>query len=146
MAVGGFRSRDKVPGPDGIPSLVWGVVHATQTGRLSDVYNLCLREGTFPSVRRPGRVSWTSPQTRLGIRSGPGALSRDLKRLTATSTSARVNSVMSTSSSPKSVGTSSPFPSYISYISISSFFSSSTTKRTYITQMIFHSLWCFSKP
>lgn len=56
-AVGRFRSRDKAPGPDGIPSRVWGVVHAARPERLPGVFNRCLREGTFPGRWKRARLS-----------------------------------------------------------------------------------------
>lgn len=56
-AVGRFRSRGKAPGPDGIPSRVWGVVHAARPDRLTDVFNRCLREGTFPGRWKHARLA-----------------------------------------------------------------------------------------
>lgn len=56
-AVGRFRSRGKAPGPDGIPSRVWGVVHAARPDRLTDVFSRCLREGVFPGRWKRARLA-----------------------------------------------------------------------------------------
>jgi len=56
-AVRRFGGRRRAPGPDGIPSRVWGVVHATDPGRLADVFNLCLREGVFPGRWKRARLA-----------------------------------------------------------------------------------------
>ena len=55
-AVGRFGSRGRAPGPDGIPSRVWGVVHAARPERLTAVLNQCLREGTFPGRWKHARL------------------------------------------------------------------------------------------
>jgi len=56
-AVNRFRSRNKAPGPDRIPSRVSGIVHATQPGLLTLAFNSCLREGVFPSRWKRARLS-----------------------------------------------------------------------------------------
>jgi len=56
-AVGRFRSRGRAPGPDGIPSRVWGALHAARPERLTDVFNRCLKEGTFPGRWKRARLA-----------------------------------------------------------------------------------------
>lgn len=56
-AIDRFRSRGKSPSLDGISSRVWGVVHATRPKRLTDVFNCCLKEGTFPGWWKHARLA-----------------------------------------------------------------------------------------
>jgi len=56
-AVGRFRRRNRAPGPDGIPSRVWGVVHAARPATLVAAFNSCLRNGTFPGRWKVARLA-----------------------------------------------------------------------------------------
>lgn len=56
-AVSRFRSRNKAPGPDGIPSRVWGAVHAARPDLLTGVLNSCLEEGNFPGRWKRARLA-----------------------------------------------------------------------------------------
>ena len=50
VIVGKFRGRNKAPGPDKIPSKVWGAVHDIRPQLLTGIFNQCLRTGTFPAL------------------------------------------------------------------------------------------------
>lgn len=54
--VGKFRARNKAPGPDKIPSKVWGAVHDIRPQLLKGIFNQCLRTGTFPALWKRGRL------------------------------------------------------------------------------------------
>lgn len=56
-AVDRFRRRTRAPGPDGIPSRVWGVVHAARPAMLVAAFNSCLRNGTFPGRWKVARLA-----------------------------------------------------------------------------------------
>lgn len=55
--VGKFRSRNKAPGPDKIPSKVWGAVHDIRPQLLTGIFNRCLKTGTFPASWKRGRLT-----------------------------------------------------------------------------------------
>lgn len=50
--VGKFRARKKTPGPDQIPSKVWGIVLL-----LTGIFNRCLRVGIFLTLWKRGRLA-----------------------------------------------------------------------------------------
>jgi len=52
-----FRARNKTPGPDKIPSKIWGAVHDIRPLLLTGIFNQCLRTGTFPVLWKRGRLS-----------------------------------------------------------------------------------------
>ena len=56
-AVDRFRRRNRAPGPDGIPSRVWGVIHAARPAKLVSAFNSCLRSGTFPGRWKVARLA-----------------------------------------------------------------------------------------
>ena len=56
-AVERFRRRNRAPGPDGIPSRVWGVIHAARPAKLVSAFNCCLRNGTFPGRWKVARLA-----------------------------------------------------------------------------------------
>ncbi|KAL4147788.1 hypothetical protein QTP88_002137 [Uroleucon formosanum] len=98
-AVSRFGSRCRAPGPDGIPSRVWSVVHAVSPGRLVDVFNLCLREGVFPGrwkrarlalLAKPGKPEGTPSSYR------PLCLLDDVGKIFEFLLASRMNSHMST--------------------------------------------------
>lgn len=47
-AVNRHMTRNKAPGPDYIPSRVWGAVHRICPSLLTGILNKCLRAGEFP--------------------------------------------------------------------------------------------------
>lgn len=55
-AVEKFKSRNKAPGPDGVTTKILGAVHAICPGMLTDLYNLCLRNSTFPTAWKRSRI------------------------------------------------------------------------------------------
>ncbi|KAL4084097.1 hypothetical protein QTP88_029413 [Uroleucon formosanum] len=98
-AVSRFGSRCRAPGPDGIPSRVWSVVHAVSPGRLVGVFNLCLREGVFPGrwkrarlalLAKPGKPEGTPSSYR------PLCLLDDVGKIFEFLLASRMNSHMST--------------------------------------------------
>lgn len=54
-AISRFRRRNKTP--DGIPFRVWDVVHDTDPERLTEVFNKCLGESTFPGRWKRARLA-----------------------------------------------------------------------------------------
>ncbi|KAL4141335.1 hypothetical protein QTP88_003990 [Uroleucon formosanum] len=98
-AVSRFGSRCRAPGPDGIPSRVWSVVHAVSPGRLVGMFNLCLREGVFPGrwkrarlalLAKPGKPEGTPSSYR------PLCLLDDVGKIFEFLLASRMNSHMST--------------------------------------------------
>jgi len=55
-----LRSRNRVPGPDGITSQVWGVVHNVRSLALNAAFNTCLRSGIIPGCWKRVRLSLLS--------------------------------------------------------------------------------------
>lgn len=55
--VGKFRTRNKAPGPDKIPSRVWGIVHDICPPLLTKIFNRCLKAGSFPVLWKRGRLA-----------------------------------------------------------------------------------------
>lgn len=55
-AVDRFRRRNKAPGPDCIPSKMWGAIHAVCPSLLTGMYNSCLRAGKFPARWKTARL------------------------------------------------------------------------------------------
>lgn len=99
-AVGRFRSRGKAPGPDGIPSRVWGVVHAAKPERLTGVFNCCLREGIFPGRWKRARLALIAkPGKPVGVPSSyrPLCLLDDVGKIFESLLVARVEAHMAAS-------------------------------------------------
>lgn len=55
-AVEKFKRRNKTPGPDGITTKILGAVHTISPGILTNLYNLCLQNGTFPAAWKKSRI------------------------------------------------------------------------------------------
>lgn len=55
-AVARFKARKKAPGPDGISAKIVGAVHKCDPNVLLNLYNTCLRCGSFPERWKRARV------------------------------------------------------------------------------------------
>lgn len=55
-AVARFKTRNKAPGPDGILAKIMGAVHRCDPSALLNLYNTCLRSGSFPRRWKRARV------------------------------------------------------------------------------------------